>query len=172
MQLFQKPENKEKISTLRKAYQIFINIVEVFCENPSHPTHELNDAYLKCAFRGRTAPIHSILLSQNLVSGLGNIYATEALFDAGIKPTKPCGKISAEKLALLTSSIYRVVSDSIEKRGYSMNTYVDALGQKGRSQLFSRAYGKAGLPCPRCGTPFKRTVLSGRGVVFCSKCQK
>ena len=127
--------------------------------------------YLKTAFRGRSAPIHSILLSQKHVSGLGNIYATEALFDAGLRPTRACGKIPLAKLSELSHSIRRVIAESIGHRGYSMSTYVDAMGEKGRSQMFSKAYGKDGLPCPRCGAVFKRTVIAGRGVVFCSKCQ-
>ena len=132
----------------------------------------LSGEYLKSAFRGRSAPVHSILLSQKHVSGLGNIYVTEALYEAGILPTRPCGRIPLGKLSELSDSIRHVIADSIENRGYSMNTYVDALGKKGRSQMFSKAYGKGGLPCPNCGTLFKRKVIAGRGVVFCPKCQK
>ena len=136
-------------------------------------THrDLSGEYLRTAFRGRSAPVHSILLSQKYVSGLGNIYVTEALFAAGIRPTKPCGRIADDKLEALSKSIRQVISQSIEHRGYSMSTYVDALGKKGRSQLFSKAYGKEGLPCPRCKTLFKRVVLGGRGVVFCKSCQR
>jgi len=132
----------------------------------------LSGEYLKSIFRGRSAPIHSILLNQKLVSGLGNIYVTEALFQAGLRPKRPCGKIPFSKLSELSQSIRQVIADSIEHRGYSMNTYVDAMGKKGRSQLFSKAYGKDGLPCPRCGATFKRIVLAGRGAVFCPRCQE
>lgn len=132
----------------------------------------LSGEYLKKVFQGRKAPIHSILLSQKLVSGLGNIYVTEALYKAGLRPRKACGRIPLEKLSRLARSISEVLKNSIENRGYSMNTYVDALGKKGRSQLFSLAYGKGGSPCPRCETIFKRVVISGRGVVFCPTCQK
>ena len=127
---------------------------------------------LKGFFRKRTAPIHSILLNQKLVSGLGNIYVTEALFQAGIRPSKPCGQISRGKLESLVVSIREILLKSVEHRGYSMNTYVDLMGEKGRSQLFSAAYGKEGRPCVRCQNVLKRKVLGGRGVVYCSRCQR
>ncbi len=127
---------------------------------------------LQSFFRGRTAPVHSILLNQKLVSGLGNIYATEALFLSGIRPTKPCGKIKPEKLESLAVSIREVLRKSVEHRGYSMNTYVDAMGKKGRSQLFSLVYGKEGLPCTRCESLLRRKVIGGRGVVYCSRGQR
>ncbi len=136
------------------------------------PTEKnLTGEYLKKVFDGRKTPVHSALLNQSLVSGLGNIYVTEALYDSGIRPLKHAGKIPAQKLETLAASINKIIKKSIEHRGYSMNTYVDAMGKKGRSQMFSRAYGKEGLPCPKCGTIFRRAVITGRGVVFCPKCQ-
>ncbi len=137
------------------------------------PTNgNLTAEYLKKHFQGRTANIHSILLNQNVIGGLGNIYATEALHLAGIKPSKSCGKIPLEKLKVLSEAIHKVVRESIEHRGYSMNTYVDAMGKQGKSQLFSQAYGKEGKPCKNCGRIFKRTIIGGRGVVWCPGCQK
>lgn len=133
---------------------------------------EMTPQKLRALFRGRKASIHGTLLNQSLVCGLGNIYVAESLFFAGIRPSCAAGKIPLPKLELLCRHIREVLERSIEHRGYSMNTYVDTLGKKGRSQMFSRVYGKEGKPCPRCRATLKRTVLTGRGVVFCPSCQK
>jgi formamidopyrimidine-DNA glycosylase len=127
---------------------------------------------LKKIFRGRSASIHSMLLNQNIVAGLGNIYVTEALFRSRICPSKPAGEISLKELETLVQSIRKVLEDSIQNRGYSMTTYVDVLGKKGRSQMFTVCYGKEGKPCSFCGAPLKRKVITERGVVYCPRCQK
>lgn len=129
-------------------------------------------SFLKQAFRHLKCAVHSALLNQKIVSGLGNIYATEALFEAGIKPTRSAGRISLAQLEKLAQAIRKVLRKAILRRGYSLATYVDVLGKKGRSQLFSMAYGKEGMPCPRCKSLMMRTVLSSRGVVYCPTCQK
>lgn len=133
---------------------------------------ELDSAFLKKAFLKRDTPIHSALLNQQILAGLGNIYVVEALHRAKIHPARKAGKISEEQRGRLAESIKNVLEESIRNRGYSMHTYVDALGKKGRSQLFSLAYGKEGKPCTFCGTLMRRKVLTGRGVVFCPSCQK
>jgi len=132
---------------------------------------KLDGALLKEKFRGRSASIHSMLLSQYVIAGLGNIYATEALFSAGIRPGKAAGRISLLKCDHLCSKIKKILQDSIDHRGYSMSTYVDAMGRKGETQKFTSVYGKEGKPCPLCSAPLKRTVLSARGVVYCAHCQ-
>lgn len=132
----------------------------------------LTARFLKEKFKGRSASIHSLLLNQKIISGLGNIYAAEALFKASILPSKKANKISAPKLEKLIFSIKEVLNLSILNRGYSMSTYVDALGKKGKSQLFTAVYGKENEPCPNCRQLLKKIALSGRSVVYCSKCQK
>jgi len=133
---------------------------------------EMSATKLEMLFRGRKAPIHSLLLNQTLVSGLGNIYVTEALFRARIRPFRPAGQIGKRRLDDLARSIREVLSESVRNRGYSMTNYVDAMGRKGRSQLFTLAYGKEGQPCCYCKGSLQRKVLGGRGVVYCSRCQK
>jgi formamidopyrimidine-DNA glycosylase len=133
---------------------------------------KLTASFLKKIFKGRKAPVHSLLLNQKVISGLGNIYATESLFQSGILPARPAGRISEERLRKLACAIRSVLEKSIQNRGYSMNTYVDALGRKGRSQLFTAAYGKEGEACPLCGKPLKRKALAGRSAVHCGNCQK
>ena len=132
----------------------------------------MNGETLKGILRGRSAPIHSILLNQKIISGLGNIYVTESLFHAGISPSRAAGRIPIEKLEGLCKAMKEVLEKSILNRGYSMHTYVDALGRKGRSQMFTVVYGKDEQPCIACGVTLKRKVITGRGVVYCPKCQK
>ena len=127
---------------------------------------------LKDRFGGRKTPVHSALLNQKLIAGLGNIYVTEALFKSGISPFRLAGRISAPRLEALAGAIRSVLEQSIANGGYSMWTYVDALGQKGRSQLFTVCYGKEGEPCVSCGGTLRRAVLTGRGTVYCPRCQK
>ncbi len=132
----------------------------------------LNGAALKALLRGRDTPIHSALLDQSLLSGLGNIYVVESLHQAKISPARKAGSVTLEKLSALSAAIQKTLTASIQNRGYSMNTYVDAMGKKGRSQLFTQAYGKEGHPCGFCGAALARRVITGRGVVYCSRCQK
>jgi formamidopyrimidine-DNA glycosylase len=136
----------------------------------------LNGAFgagaLKHLFKGRRAPVHALLLNQRLIAGLGNIYATEALYRARIRPTRPAGRIPEGGLRALAEGIRGVLAESIRNRGYSMSTYVDALGRKGKSQLFTQCYGKQDSPCPSCGDILKRKVISGRGVAYCPRCQR
>ena len=133
---------------------------------------KLDASYLKRHLRDRKAPIHSMLLNQKIVAGLGNIYVTESLFHSGILPVRAAGKISEERLEKLVRAIRWVLQRSISNRGYSMTTYVDALGRKGRSQLFTAVYGKENLPCAACGTRLKRKVISERSAVYCPACQR
>ncbi len=133
---------------------------------------ELTGSLLKSAFQKRDLPVHSALLNQTLLSGLGNIYVVESLHKARISPARKAGRIPLEQLNLLSDAIQKTLEASIENRGYSMHTYVDAMGKKGRSQLFTLAYGKEGKPCSFCGAALVRRVITGRGVVYCKQCQK
>ncbi len=133
---------------------------------------ELTGSLLKAAFQKRDMPVHSALLNQTLLSGLGNIYVVESLHKARISPARKAGQIKIGQLNLLSDAIQKTLEASIENRGYSMHTYVDAMGKKGRSQLFTLAYGKEGKPCTFCGAVLVRRVITGRGVVYCKQCQK
>lgn len=132
----------------------------------------LTPEFLKDKFKNRTAPVHSVLLNQHLIAGIGNIYAVESLFQAGILPFTPAGRISLPRLERLCTAIKAILSKSVKHRGYSMNTYVDAFGRRGGTQHFTVAYGNEGKPCAECGAIFQKKKISGRGVVYCSQCQK
>lgn len=123
-------------------------------------------------FRGRKTPIKSALLNQKLLRGVGNIYADESLFRAGIRPRRRAATISREQLVKLDSSVKEVLREAIALGGSSISDYVDADGEEGFFQLQHRVYGREGDPCLVCKTPIKRVVIVGRSSHYCPKCQK
>ncbi len=121
---------------------------------------------------GRTTPIKVFLLDQRRIAGIGNIYACEALWDAGIDPRKPAGSLSRERRRRLRDAIRSVLSRAIEMRGTSVDDYVDAEGLKGGFQNQLNVYGRDGGECVRCGRVIVRTVVAQRGTWWCRACQK
>ncbi len=123
-------------------------------------------------FRGRKTPIKSALLNQKLLRGVGNIYADESLFRAGIRPRRRASTITGDQLAKLLASVKEVLREAIALGGSSVSDYVDADGKEGFFQLQHRVYGREGEPCLVCKTPIKRIVIAGRSSHYCPKCQK
>ena len=123
-------------------------------------------------FRGRKTPIKSALLNQKLLRGVGNIYADESLFRAGIRSRRRASTITRDQLAKLFTSIQEVLREAIALGGSSISDYVDADGEEGFFQLQHRVYGREGEPCLVCKTPIKRIVIAGRSSHYCPKCQK
>ena len=123
-------------------------------------------------FLGRKTPIKSALLNQKLLRGVGNIYADESLFRAGIRPRRRASTISREQLTNLFHAVKEVLQEAIALGGSSVSDYVDADGEEGFFQLQHRVYGREGEPCLVCKTPIKRVVLAGRSSHYCPKCQK
>lgn len=123
-------------------------------------------------FRGRKTPIKSALLNQKLLRGVGNIYADESLFRAGIRPRRRAASITRDHLAKLHASVKEVLEEAIALGGSSISDYVDAGGEEGFFQLQHRVYGREGEPCLVCKTPIKRVVIAGRSSHYCPKCQK
>ncbi len=122
-------------------------------------------------FRGRQTPIKSALLNQKLLHGIGNIYADESLFRAGIRPRRLAGKLSGRELARLHDSVQTVLREAIALGGSSISDYVDAEGTKGFFQLEHRVYLRTGKPCLVCQTPIRKIVLGGRSTHYCPQCQ-
>ena len=122
--------------------------------------------------KGRNRAIKTVLLDQQVIAGLGNIYVDESLFDAGIRPTVKPGRISKARLYKLHESIIKVLTIAINNRGTSVDDYLDGHGQKGNFQNLIKVYGKTDQPCVNCGTIYKRVVLGGRSTHYCVKCQK
>jgi len=123
-------------------------------------------------FRGRETPIKSALLNQKLLRGVGNIYADESLFRAGIRPRRRASTITHDQLTKLMTSVKEVLKEAIALGGSSISDYVDADGEEGFFQLQHRVYGREGEPCLVCKTPIKRVVIAGRSSHYCPKCQK
>ncbi len=123
-------------------------------------------------FRGRKTPIKSALLNQKLLSGVGNIYADESLFRAGIRPRRRAASLTKEDLRRLYLAVQEVLKEAIALGGSSISDYVDSDGNEGFFQLQHRVYGREGEPCLVCKTPVKRVVIAGRSSHYCPHCQK
>ena len=123
-------------------------------------------------FHGRKTPIKSALLNQKLLSGVGNIYADEALFRAGIRPRRRAASLTRPDLQRLYLAVPEVLKEAIALGGSSVSDYVDADGEEGFFQLQHRVYGREGEPCLVCKTPVKRVVIAGRSSHYCPQCQK
>jgi formamidopyrimidine-DNA glycosylase len=123
-------------------------------------------------FHGRKTPIKSALLNQKLLRGVGNIYADESLFRAGIRPRRRGSSITRDQLTKLHTAVQEVLQEAIALGGSSISDYVDADGEEGFFQLQHRVYGREGEPCLICKTAIKRVLIAGRSSHYCPKCQK
>lgn len=126
---------------------------------------------LAAALRGSRAPVKNALLDQRRVAGIGNIYASEALFRARIDPRRPAGELAEEEVRRLHRALRAVLREAISGEGTTFSSYRAVNGRSGRFQERLRAYDREGLPCPRCGTPIRRIVQAGRSTFFCPSCQ-
>ncbi len=129
-------------------------------------------AQLFSATRSRRVAIKSLLLDQTVLAGYGNIYADEALFRAGIRPTTPCSRLSEECCAALIKEGKQVMRRAIAAGGSSISDYQHPDGGRGEFQQQHLVYGRAGEPCTRCGAPIARAVLGGRSTHYCPRCQR
>ena len=123
-------------------------------------------------FRRRKTPIKAALLNQSLLSGVGNIYADESLFRAGIRPRRHAGGLSREELERLRRALVEVLREAIRLGGSSVSDYVDADGARGFFQLQHRVYQRTGEPCLECHTPIRGITLAGRSTHYCPHCQR
>ena len=139
--------------------------------------NEFSGAYLAGVAKGRSAPIKAALLDQRVVAGIGNIYASEALFRAGIAPTRAVGKISRARLEALAQEVRATLIEAIAAGGSSLRDYVQPSGELGYFQHAWKVYGRPGEPCERCPGPpdcdgIKQITQSGRSTFFCPKTQR
>jgi formamidopyrimidine-DNA glycosylase len=133
---------------------------------------EVSEERFVALFRGRKTPIKSALMNQKLLRGVGNIYADESLFRAGLRPRRRAASITRQQLGKLHAAVREVLREAIALGGSSISDYVDADGEEGFFQLQHRVYGREGEPCLVCRTAIRRIVLAGRSSNYCSKCQK
>ena len=121
---------------------------------------------------GKKTKIKLLLMDQSKIAGIGNIYASEILFEAGILPTRPADKIDKEERKKLYKSIKKVFNKAVELRGTSDSDYRDTSGAPGKFQEVLKVYRRTGKKCQRCGTMVQREKIGQRGTFYCPKCQK
>jgi formamidopyrimidine-DNA glycosylase len=127
--------------------------------------------YLHQATRGRRAAIKTTLMDNRVVVGVGNIYASESLFRAGIRPSTPAGRLSKPRIARLVDAVREVLASAIERGGTTLRDYVDSRGEPGRFQFATAVYDREGLPCRACGTTIRAMRLGQRSSYYCPRCQ-
>jgi formamidopyrimidine-DNA glycosylase len=127
--------------------------------------------YLHARTRGRRAAIKVTLMDNRVVVGIGNIYAAESLFRAGVRPAIPAGRVSRARLAALVDAVRQVLAEAIDKGGSTLRDFVDSDGAPGYFQLDYRVYGREGEPCRVCGTPIRNRRLGQRSSCYCPACQ-
>ena len=121
---------------------------------------------------GRKLAIKAALLNQTLLAGVGNIYADESLFRAGIRPRRRAGRLTRQELEKLRRALKEILEQAIRLGGSSVSDYVDADGERGFFQFEHCVYQRTGEPCRRCGNPVKRILVAGRSTHYCSRCQR
>jgi formamidopyrimidine-DNA glycosylase len=128
-------------------------------------------SYLRAVALRSRRRIRDLLLDQEIVAGLGNIYVNEILFRAGIRPTRRAWRIASREIAGISAATRAVLRAAIRWRGTSIADYRDGEDRVGEFQHRLKVYDKSGRPCPSCGRPIKRVVLSGRSAFYCPSCQ-
>jgi len=128
--------------------------------------------YLAGQAVGRMTPIKALLLNQHVVAGVGNIYACEALFQAGINPVRRAGRIAERRLGGLVDALRAVLLSAIEAGGSTLRDHAQVSGELGYFQHGFAVYGRAGKPCPACGAPVLRRPQGGRSTFCCQRCQR
>lgn len=131
-----------------------------------------NGDYLFERSRGRSAPVKAFLMDQRIVVGVGNIYAAEALFAAGVSPQRAAGKVSRERYHAIAHEIRRILAYAIERGGTTLRDFLSPDGAPGYFEQELSAYGRGGEPCPKCGRPLKQALLAQRATVWCGHCQR
>jgi len=151
-----------------------IDNVEAYCLRlGTEPLSEgfTPDSLARC-LAGRRIPVKAALLDQHLVAGVGNMYADEALFQAGIHPLIPAGELHSAQVQRLWNAIRAVLERAIASHGASINTYCLPNGDRGSAHDSFHVAHKKGVPCPTCGTPIDRVMVRKRGSYYCPECQR
>jgi len=163
-----------RFSDLRKfgAFWLVAELSEVLGRLGPEPLDSgLTPSLLRDLTARRRAPVKSLLLDQRALAGIGNIYADEALFAAGLHPLRPASGLSDAEVERLHDAIRRVLLAALEDRGASFSDYVDASGREGRHQFRVRVFRRTGKPCYTCGREIERVKVAGRSTHFCPQCQ-
>ncbi|MCR6687665.1 bifunctional DNA-formamidopyrimidine glycosylase/DNA-(apurinic or apyrimidinic site) lyase [Pseudoxanthomonas sp.] len=136
----------------------------------------LSDAFdgdwLFARSRGRQAPVKAFLMDQKIVVGVGNIYAAESLFRAGISPLRPAGKVSRQRYAALAEAARDILAYAITRGGTTLRDFLSPDGAPGYFEQELSVYGRGGQPCPACGTTLREASIGQRTSVWCPRCQR
>lgn len=132
---------------------------------------DFDAAHLINATRKRKVPIKNLIMNSQIVVGVGNIYASEALFMAGVRPGRAAGRVKHKECEALVASIKTILQRSIEQGGTTLRDFVNSDGEPGYFKQSLFVYGKAGEPCQQCGTTIKQLVLGQRSTFYCPSCQ-
>ncbi|MBW8776778.1 MAG: bifunctional DNA-formamidopyrimidine glycosylase/DNA-(apurinic or apyrimidinic site) lyase [Stenotrophomonas sp.] len=138
---------------------------------PEPLDEEFDGDYLFARSRGRSAPVKTFLMDQAVVVGVGNIYAAESLFKAGISPLREAGKISRERYQRLADAVKEILGYAITRGGTTLRDFISPDGAPGYFEQELLVYGRDGLPCPNCGRALKHATIGQRASVWCSHCQ-
>ena len=133
---------------------------------------EFDAAYLWRVSRGRTSAIKNLLMDQRIVAGVGNIYASEILFRARVRPTRRAGRVTRAEFESIAPITAEVLREAIGSRGTTFRSYRDSQGQPGRFASKLRVYDREGQPCLECATPIRAAVIGQRSSFYCPRCQK
>jgi formamidopyrimidine-DNA glycosylase len=139
---------------------------------PEPLSEAFNLAWFRETLPKRKTKIKSVLLNQEYLVGLGNIYVDESLFAAGIHPERIASTLTREEIERLFHSIKKTLTEAVELGGSSVRSYLNGEGERGMFQLRIQVYGRKNEPCPRCGQPIERIVVTGRGTHLCPRCQR
>jgi formamidopyrimidine-DNA glycosylase len=156
----------ESINIITK-YKLLSNL------GPEPLTNDFDTKWLKSACKGKRKPVKSLLMDNAVVVGVGNIYASESLFNAGINPLLPAGSISRPRLKRLTEAIKNILQTAIDAGGTTIKDYASLNGEEGNFDRELKVYGRTGKKCLKCrrGT-IRQTYLSGRSTFYCPVCQR
>ncbi|HJR75118.1 MAG TPA: bifunctional DNA-formamidopyrimidine glycosylase/DNA-(apurinic or apyrimidinic site) lyase [Luteimonas sp.] len=139
---------------------------------PEPLSDDFDGDYLFERSRGRSAPVKTFLMDQRVVVGVGNIYAAEALFAAGISPLRAAGRVARERYGMLAEEVKRILAYAIVRGGTTLRDFLNPDGAPGYFEQELSAYGRGGEPCPRCGRPLKEASIGQRTTVWCGHCQR
>lgn len=144
--------------------------VELRALGPEPIGPEFNADYLRGKARGRRVAVKNLLMDQRIVAGVGNIYASEILFRAGVRPTRRAGRLRRTEIEQIVRCTPEVLREAIGSGGTTFSDYLDGRGREGSFR--PQVYDRAGRPCPRCATPLRQIVVGQRSSFFCPACQK
>ncbi|GGD49781.1 bifunctional DNA-formamidopyrimidine glycosylase/DNA-(apurinic or apyrimidinic site) lyase [Pseudoxanthomonas indica] len=139
---------------------------------PEPLSDDFDGDYLFELSRGRKAPVKTFLMDQAVVVGVGNIYAAESLYRAGISPLRAAGRVSRERYLALADAVKDILGHAIARGGTTLRDFISPDGAPGYFEQELSAYGRGGEPCPRCGRPMKQANIGQRATVWCGHCQK